>query len=140
MSVQAFLSEVVRDDEYMNKTWELTSVWNASLRRELSQRFPSWKARPPPPPHRPWPLPFPPMVPWPLSGQLGRCCGKRSLPGCVVAFSVLVTQVYGEPYLSWVWVDTGDAAVTSEVVRLSNTVGTPVRSAGKSQKSRPLAL
>jgi hypothetical protein len=40
-------------------------------------------------------------------------------------------QVYGEGYLSWVWVDTGDAEVTKEVVRLSSTVGTPVRSAGK---------
>lgn len=82
--VQAFLSEVVRDDEYMNKTWELTSVWNASLRRELAQRFPSWKARPPPPPHRPWPQLFPPMVPWSLpvnwvgavaSAAYQVCCG-----------------------------------------------------------------
>lgn len=40
-------------------------------------------------------------------------------------------QVYGEGYLSWVWVDTGDAEVTKEVVRLSSTVGTPVRSAGE---------
>lgn len=42
-----------------------------------------------------------------------------------------IWQVYGEGYLSWVWVDTGDAEVTKEVVRLSSTVGTPVRSAGK---------
>jgi hypothetical protein len=41
-------------------------------------------------------------------------------------------QVYGERYLSWVWVDTGSEAVTTEVVRLSSTVGTPVRSAGAS--------
>jgi hypothetical protein len=42
---QAFLSEVVRDDEYMAKTWEVTPVWNASLRRELAARFPNWKVR-----------------------------------------------------------------------------------------------
>jgi hypothetical protein len=42
---QAFLSEVVRDDEYMNKTWEVTPKWNASLRSELAARFPSWKVR-----------------------------------------------------------------------------------------------
>ncbi|KAM3568085.1 hypothetical protein VYU27_009789 [Nannochloropsis oceanica] len=38
--------------------------------------------------------------------------------------------VHGEIYLSWVWVDTGDAAVTTEAVKLASAVGTPVRSAG----------
>lgn len=36
---------MVRDDEYMNKTWEVTPKWNASLRSELAARFPSWKVR-----------------------------------------------------------------------------------------------
>lgn len=39
--------------------------------------------------------------------------------------------MYGEGYLSWVWVDAGDAAVVEEAVRLAKTVGTPIRSAGK---------
>jgi hypothetical protein len=35
---------VVRDEEYMARTWEVTPVWNAYLRQQLASRFPTWKA------------------------------------------------------------------------------------------------
>lgn len=41
-SALAFLSEVVKDDEYMNKTWEVTAGWRQHTVDELLARFPTW--------------------------------------------------------------------------------------------------
>ena len=38
-----FLSEVVKDDEYLEQTWALTTKWNVTLREKLAARFPTWK-------------------------------------------------------------------------------------------------
>jgi len=38
-----FLSAVVKDTDYMNKTWEVTPKWNANARNLLRERFPEWK-------------------------------------------------------------------------------------------------
>ncbi|GLD95542.1 hypothetical protein PINS_up022802 [Pythium insidiosum] len=75
----AFVSEVVKDTEYMNKTWELTPQWRAHLAEQLHARFPDW-------------------------------------------------VIHGEPYLSWIWVDTKSAAVAENAVRLAKEHGVPVRS------------
>jgi histidinol-phosphate/aromatic aminotransferase/cobyric acid decarboxylase-like protein len=38
----AFVSSVVKDKDYMQKTWELTPIWRANLVKLIGQRFPSW--------------------------------------------------------------------------------------------------
>lgn len=37
-----FLAAVVKDTDYMDKTWELTGKWNANTRSLLKSKFPSW--------------------------------------------------------------------------------------------------
>lgn len=39
----AFTSAVVKDEEYMKKTWELTSVWRKDACDRLNATFPDWK-------------------------------------------------------------------------------------------------
>lgn len=39
----AFLSEVIKDTEYMDRTWELTAGWRQHTVDELRKRFPSWQ-------------------------------------------------------------------------------------------------
>lgn len=39
----AFVSAVVKDDAYMQKTWEVTPVWRAHIVDALAQRFPHWE-------------------------------------------------------------------------------------------------
>lgn len=39
----AFVSAVVKDDAYMQKTWEVTPVWRANIVDALAQRFPHWE-------------------------------------------------------------------------------------------------
>ncbi|DAZ97655.1 TPA: hypothetical protein N0F65_003973 [Lagenidium giganteum] len=75
----AFVSAVVKDDAYMNKTWEVTPKWRAHMVELLSKRFPHW-------------------------------------------------EIFGKPYLSWIWLDTKSAATTEEAVRLAKEFGVPVRS------------
>lgn len=75
----AFVSAVVKDEEYLRKTWEVTPKWRASLVEQLAQRFPSW-------------------------------------------------EVHGEPFLSWIWVDTKSAAVCEAAVAAAKAHGVPVRS------------
>ena len=43
-SALAFLSEVVNDTEYMDKTWEITHVWRKHTEDQLLERFPTWEA------------------------------------------------------------------------------------------------
>ncbi|XP_053992328.1 histidinol-phosphate aminotransferase-like isoform X3 [Hylaeus volcanicus] len=38
----AFLAAVVKDEEYLNKTWKWTSIWRAQLCEGLSRIFPNW--------------------------------------------------------------------------------------------------
>mmetsp|Transcript_96397 Transcript_96397/g.201395 ORF Transcript_96397/g.201395 Transcript_96397/m.201395 type:complete len:420 (-) Transcript_96397:568-1827(-) len=38
----AFLSEVVKDEEYMQRTWEMTPVWREATVKAIAERFPSW--------------------------------------------------------------------------------------------------
>lgn len=73
-----FLSEVVKDDEYMQRTWELTPQWRQQTAEAITTRFPSWTIR-------------------------------------------------GQPFLSWLWCDTGDESTALEAVRLAKAAGTPVR-------------
>jgi len=40
-----FLSEVVHDDDYMQKTWEVTPVWRQHTIEEIVARFPSWQVQ-----------------------------------------------------------------------------------------------
>ncbi|TMW69630.1 hypothetical protein Poli38472_001786 [Pythium oligandrum] len=75
----AFVSEVVKDTEYMNKTWEVTPKWRANLVEQLAARFPAW-------------------------------------------------EVFGKPYLSWIWVDTKSEELTERAVALAKEHGVPVRS------------
>lgn len=75
----AFVSEVVKDTEYMEKTWEVTSQWRAHVVQELAKRFPTW-------------------------------------------------EVHGEPYLSWIWVDTKSIATAEQACILAKQEGVPVRS------------
>ena len=74
----AFLSAVVRDDAYLQKTWTVTPVWRTYLAESLNKHFPSWK-------------------------------------------------LYGEPYLSWIWVDTTSDAVGEKAVELAKAAGVPLR-------------
>lgn len=74
-----FLSEVLKDEEYMKRTWEVTPIWRKQTVDALAARYPSW-------------------------------------------------VVHGEPYLSWLWVDTGSEAMAEQCVRLAKEAGTPVRS------------
>jgi histidinol-phosphate/aromatic aminotransferase/cobyric acid decarboxylase-like protein len=37
-----FLSEVVKDDDYMQRTWELTPQWRQQTADAITARFPSW--------------------------------------------------------------------------------------------------
>lgn len=39
----AFLSKVVGDQEYLDKTWEWTTKWRAEMVEALSQKFPHWQ-------------------------------------------------------------------------------------------------
>lgn len=75
----AFVSEVVKDDAYMQETWRVTPVWRQHLVEALQARFASW-------------------------------------------------QIYGKPYLSWIWVDTKSNDTAAEAVRLAKAHGVPVRS------------
>jgi len=38
-----FLSEVVLDEEYMQRTWDLTPKWRQHTVDEFASRFPSWQ-------------------------------------------------------------------------------------------------
>mmetsp|Transcript_12632 Transcript_12632/g.16431 ORF Transcript_12632/g.16431 Transcript_12632/m.16431 type:complete len:392 (-) Transcript_12632:382-1557(-) len=38
-----FLSEVVKDDAYMQETWDTNQKWNENLRRLLTEKFPDWE-------------------------------------------------------------------------------------------------
>lgn len=38
----AFLTEVVRDDEYMLRTWELTPQWRTRMTEFFAREFPTW--------------------------------------------------------------------------------------------------
>jgi histidinol-phosphate/aromatic aminotransferase/cobyric acid decarboxylase-like protein len=42
-SALAFLSEVVKDTEYMDETWEITHVWRKLTVDELQKRHPTWE-------------------------------------------------------------------------------------------------
>lgn len=75
----AFVSAVVKDEAYMNKTWEVTPVWRETLVNQLQERFPHW-------------------------------------------------EIYGKPYLSWIWVDTKSVDTSEEACRLAKAHGVPVRS------------
>jgi len=38
----AFLSEAVKDEEYLRETWSNFSVWNVEMREAISHLFPHW--------------------------------------------------------------------------------------------------
>ena len=78
-SALAFLSEVVKDEEYMQQTWDITHVWRKHTEDQLLERFPTWTA-------------------------------------------------HGKPFLSWLWLDTGDEAVADRATALAKEAGVPVRS------------
>lgn len=75
----AFLSEAVKDDEFMQRTWEETPSWRKHLVELLQSKFPAW-------------------------------------------------EIFGEPYLSWVWVDTKCEIVSRNAVSLAKQNGVPIRS------------
>ncbi|KAJ1968957.1 hypothetical protein H4R34_006212 [Dimargaris verticillata] len=83
----AFLSQVVKDDQYMADTWALTPTWRKHIIATLSQQLPQWLC-------------------------------------------------YGEPFLSWVWIDTGSEDVAQKAVALARGAGVPVRN-GLPGYSRP---
>ncbi|CAM9566862.1 unnamed protein product [Chrysoparadoxa australica] len=74
-----FLSEVVKDTEYMEKTWALTTTWNKETRAELTAQHPGW-------------------------------------------------EIFGKDFLSWLWIDTKDAAVSAQACKLAKAAGVPLRS------------
>jgi len=77
-SALAFLSEVVKDEEYLERTWALTPGWRKHIVKELADRFPSWTVR-------------------------------------------------GESFLSWLWVDTGEASIAERATTLAKDAGVPIR-------------
>lgn len=80
----AFLDAVVRDTEYMNRTWELTPVWRTKLIERLTH----------------------------LSSRL----------------SGPTWEMYGKPFLSWVWIDVKEESLADRMVLLAREAGVPIRS------------
>ena len=39
-------------------------------------------------------------------------------------------QIYGEPWLSWLWIDTKSASSAEQAVKLAKAAGTPIRAGG----------
>lgn len=44
-AASAFLAEVVKDLEYMDKTWQVTPQWNEDFREALRAAKPDWDIR-----------------------------------------------------------------------------------------------
>lgn len=38
-----FLSEAVKDTDYLKRTWELTPIWNRDMRKEIMAQHPDWE-------------------------------------------------------------------------------------------------
>jgi len=83
----AFISEVVKDEDYMKQTWELTPKWRAEEKELLLKYHPNWK-------------------------------------------------VYGESWLSWLWVEVESVEVARKIVKKGSEIGYPIR-AGEDGYNQP---
>jgi len=74
----AFLSTVVRDEAYLQQTWDVTPKWRLYAVDTLKGHFPEW-------------------------------------------------EVHGQPFLSWIWVDTKSNEIGEQAVALAKAAGVPIR-------------
>jgi len=74
----AFLSEAVKQTQYLQETWSLTPKWRNRTEEFIKLTFPDW-------------------------------------------------EVLGEPWLSWLWVDTKSEQVAKKIVELAKAAGCPIR-------------
>ncbi|CAG8471992.1 477_t:CDS:10 [Ambispora leptoticha] len=104
----AFLHAVVKDDAYMERTWQVTPVWRSALIERLKNLLEIFMKR-----------------------QNKNASGVED-----DGDKSLEWKFYGKPFLSWVWVDLKSQKLAQEAVALAKAAGVPVRS-GQPGYGRP---
>ncbi|CAG8487301.1 12089_t:CDS:10 [Ambispora gerdemannii] len=104
----AFLHAVVKDDAYMEKTWQVTPVWRNALIERLNTLLGIF-----------------------INGQKSNTSRVENNDD-----KSLEWKFYGKPFLSWVWVDLKSQKTAQEAVALAKAAGVPVRS-GQPGYERP---